>query len=416
MTSTPVMPADRLRSLGHRVAHGRRERLGRHPDEFDDLHDAVSHATPLLGERMARRLPRGARGYQRCGGSRSTASSSPRAEPRVRRLLDGRGRRRRLAHELLERGDDRGGLVGRGAGGDELELRAPVRHRAAAYTLPRRAPAARPRPRRRPRRRLAARGDRRRARRVRPAPPRRVGDAVEGLPRLAAARRLPRDAGARRRPGDPEVDLVVPVEPREGAADGDRGAGGQRRDDVRAAGADGRRRGDGAADGRGGGGGGRRAGGGPARGDRRLRAARRVGGALPGRGRLRAGRLLRPRRRRARRRWPSELGWTAGSKADALAQDVVCCVTPGHEIVVEAGDLHAGPAPQHARRRRAGEGRGDRRRRRVVRAVLRRVGPGLARRRADRRGRGRASSRASRSPTSAPCSPARRRGGRAPRR
>jgi len=37
-----------------------------------------------------------------------------------------------------------------------------------------------------------------------------------------------------------------------------------------------------------------------------------------------------------------ELGWAAGSRAEALAQDVVCCVTPGHEIVVDAGDLHAG--------------------------------------------------------------------------
>ncbi|HEX2086460.1 MAG TPA: hypothetical protein VHF89_12310 [Solirubrobacteraceae bacterium] len=38
----------------------------------------------------------------------------------------------------------------------------------------------------------------------------------------------------------------------------------------------------------------------------------------------------------------AELGWTAGSRADALGQDVVCCVTPGHRHVVEIGDLHAG--------------------------------------------------------------------------
>ena len=38
----------------------------------------------------------------------------------------------------------------------------------------------------------------------------------------------------------------------------------------------------------------------------------------------------------------AELGWAAGSRAEALAQDVVCCVTPGHEPVVEIGDLHAG--------------------------------------------------------------------------
>ena len=77
-------------------------------------------------------------------------------------------------------------------------------------------------------------------------------------------------------------------------------------------------------------------------GDHRLRPARRLGGALPGRRRLRAGRLLRPalgrgagagrrarleRRERARRR----------SRCD-----VVCCVTPGAEIVVDAGDLRPG--------------------------------------------------------------------------
>src|ERR671917_1915508 len=37
----------------------------------------------------------------------------------------------------------------------------------------------------------------------------------------------------------------------------------------------------------------------------------------------------------------AELGWTAGTRTEALAQDVVCCVTPGHEVVVDAGDLHA---------------------------------------------------------------------------
>ncbi|HEX2103311.1 MAG TPA: hypothetical protein VHF51_06640 [Solirubrobacteraceae bacterium] len=38
----------------------------------------------------------------------------------------------------------------------------------------------------------------------------------------------------------------------------------------------------------------------------------------------------------------SELEWSAGPRAEALAQDVVCCVTPGHEPVVDAGDLHPG--------------------------------------------------------------------------
>ena len=37
-----------------------------------------------------------------------------------------------------------------------------------------------------------------------------------------------------------------------------------------------------------------------------------------------------------------ELGWSAGSRAEALRCDVVCCVTPGFEVVVDAGDLHPG--------------------------------------------------------------------------
>src|SRR5215208_871045 len=37
-----------------------------------------------------------------------------------------------------------------------------------------------------------------------------------------------------------------------------------------------------------------------------------------------------------------ELGWEAGARADALACDIVTCVTPGHEPVVGAGDLHPG--------------------------------------------------------------------------
>jgi ornithine cyclodeaminase/alanine dehydrogenase-like protein (mu-crystallin family) len=37
-----------------------------------------------------------------------------------------------------------------------------------------------------------------------------------------------------------------------------------------------------------------------------------------------------------------ELGWTAGSRAEAARCDVVCCVTPGAEVVIDAGDLHAG--------------------------------------------------------------------------
>src|ERR687895_320615 len=37
-----------------------------------------------------------------------------------------------------------------------------------------------------------------------------------------------------------------------------------------------------------------------------------------------------------------ELGWEAGSREDALACDVVTCVTPGHEPVVRATDLRPG--------------------------------------------------------------------------
>jgi alanine dehydrogenase len=38
----------------------------------------------------------------------------------------------------------------------------------------------------------------------------------------------------------------------------------------------------------------------------------------------------------------SELGWTVGTREQALDAEVVCCVTPGAEIVVDAGDLHPG--------------------------------------------------------------------------
>jgi alanine dehydrogenase len=37
-----------------------------------------------------------------------------------------------------------------------------------------------------------------------------------------------------------------------------------------------------------------------------------------------------------------ELGWEAGAREDALACDIVTCVTPGHEPVVAAADLHPG--------------------------------------------------------------------------
>ncbi len=41
-------------------------------------------------------------------------------------------------------------------------------------------------------------------------------------------------------------------------------------------------------------------------------------------------------------RLASELGWRAGSSAEALGGDVVCCVTPGSEVVVGVDDLRPG--------------------------------------------------------------------------
>jgi ornithine cyclodeaminase/alanine dehydrogenase-like protein (mu-crystallin family) len=44
----------------------------------------------------------------------------------------------------------------------------------------------------------------------------------------------------------------------------------------------------------------------------------------------------------AAQRLADELGWRAGTRADALACAVITCVTPGHEIVLDAGDLRPG--------------------------------------------------------------------------
>ena len=44
----------------------------------------------------------------------------------------------------------------------------------------------------------------------------------------------------------------------------------------------------------------------------------------------------------AARRVAGEVGWGTGELPDALACDVVCCVTPGAEAVIEAGDLRPG--------------------------------------------------------------------------
>ena len=47
-------------------------------------------------------------------------------------------------------------------------------------------------------------------------------------------------------------------------------------------------------------------------------------------------------RGQAARALAEELGWTTGGRAEALACDVVCCVTPGHEPVVTEADLRPG--------------------------------------------------------------------------
>jgi ornithine cyclodeaminase/alanine dehydrogenase-like protein (mu-crystallin family) len=44
----------------------------------------------------------------------------------------------------------------------------------------------------------------------------------------------------------------------------------------------------------------------------------------------------------AARALAAELGWTAGSHGDAVRCDIVCCVTPGAAVVIDAGDLRPG--------------------------------------------------------------------------
>jgi ornithine cyclodeaminase/alanine dehydrogenase-like protein (mu-crystallin family) len=44
----------------------------------------------------------------------------------------------------------------------------------------------------------------------------------------------------------------------------------------------------------------------------------------------------------AARKLADELGWRAGSRDDAARAEVVCCITPGREIVLDAGDLRPG--------------------------------------------------------------------------
>ena len=47
-------------------------------------------------------------------------------------------------------------------------------------------------------------------------------------------------------------------------------------------------------------------------------------------------------RAEAARALAGELGWSAGSREEAVRCDVVCCVTPASQIVIDAGDLHPG--------------------------------------------------------------------------
>ncbi len=177
--------------------------------------------------------------------------------------------------------------------GDPVRPRVP--HDDGRYR-DRRARAPGARPRLRPRRGVSGGRDRIRPRGARLPPPRRVGDAREGVPREPAVRRLPRDARTRRRPRDRQVGDLLPPQSRARPADRHRRDLRLRRHQRRAADAarrpighrtaDRRRRRRGRA-------GARRAGRADRRPDR-VRAARRLGGALPrGRG-LRTGRVLRP--------------------------------------------------------------------------------------------------------------------------
>ena len=76
--------------------------------------------------------------------------------------------------------------------------------------------------------------------------------------------------------------------------------------------------------------------------DHRLRPARRLDRAVHGRRRATGRACASIPTPTPRPRSAAELGWRVGSREQALGCDVVCCVTPGHAIVVEAGDLRPG--------------------------------------------------------------------------
>ena len=88
--------------------------------------------------------------------------------------------------------------------------------------------------------------------------------------------------------------------------------------------------------------------------------------------------------RRPPRRLAAELGWSAGTRAEAAAADVVVTVTPGDEPVIEAADLRPGQHLAVLGADAHGKAEVDDRGARALRAVLRRVGAGLEGRRAVR--------------------------------
>ena len=103
------------------------------------------------------------------------------------------------------------------------------------------------------------------------------------------------------------------------------------------------------------------------------------------------GHLLRSRRGGRRRRLADELRLAVGTLADAVAlRDRLLHHSRAANRSIDAGDLRPGLHLNMLGADGPGQGRGDGLRGRLLRAVLRRVGAGVARRRADRRGAGRA--------------------------
>ena len=76
--------------------------------------------------------------------------------------------------------------------------------------------------------------------------------------------------------------------------------------------------------------------------DHRLRRERRLGGPLPGGRRLRARESAPIRASIRAEALAEELGWRAGDRGEAAAQDIVVTVTPGEELVILARDLTPG--------------------------------------------------------------------------